>query len=278
MPSPFPGMDPWLENPSRWQNVHDRLITYFADVLNGIMPTNYVAIIQERLVIERPRKENWPDIGVVKTGIAPLPNLNAVSNAAILEADPAWEIHLSEKEIRESYIEIVKADNQGAVVTAIEVLSPSNKKPSSDGRAQYLRKQESIQNGPTHLLEIDLLRYGCHTVSVPLDELTGRGKWDYLISLSRAPDRDQWQVWAVSVRQALPKINVPLGGEDGDVVVSLQNVFTHCFDVGRFALLVDYSQRPVPPLSAEDAVWAEALLQKGKAVSTRVNGPSKAKE
>jgi len=27
MPSPFPGMDPYLETPDRWHNVHDNLVT-----------------------------------------------------------------------------------------------------------------------------------------------------------------------------------------------------------------------------------------------------------
>ena len=33
MPTPFPGMDPYLERPNLWSNVHNSLITAIRDVL-----------------------------------------------------------------------------------------------------------------------------------------------------------------------------------------------------------------------------------------------------
>ena len=37
MRPPFPGMDPWLENPALWPDVHSRLITSIADELAPLL-------------------------------------------------------------------------------------------------------------------------------------------------------------------------------------------------------------------------------------------------
>ncbi|MFO0964607.1 MAG: DUF4058 family protein [Gemmataceae bacterium] len=273
MPSPFPGMDPWLEEPARWQNVHQKLITALADVLNRDMPPHYVAVMQERLVVERPRQEGLPDVGVLQAApekAKPGPR----SSGAGLVVAPWVNIRAKEREIREPYIEIIKPKEPGRIVTGIEVLSPSNKKPSSDGRAQYTKKQEMMLASGTNLLEIDLLRYGCHTVAASLDELTEYTPWDYLVCLARA-GADTRQVWPISVRNPLPNIAVPLVPADGDVVVSLQQILDQIYDVARLYLLIDYSRPAVPPLSAEDAAWAQAILAKAvdQQNSTRNGGP-----
>jgi hypothetical protein len=52
MPSPFPGMDPYLESPRYWQDFHERFITIAAAGLQQQLPQRYRARISERLVLE----------------------------------------------------------------------------------------------------------------------------------------------------------------------------------------------------------------------------------
>ncbi|MCK4452049.1 MAG: DUF4058 family protein [Anaerolineae bacterium] len=40
MPSPFPGMDPYLEYPVRWPDVHHSLITYIRMKGKGLRNSN----------------------------------------------------------------------------------------------------------------------------------------------------------------------------------------------------------------------------------------------
>lgn len=51
MPGPFPGMDPYLEDPGEWPGVHQRLITYTADTLTAVLPPEYAAVMGERLLV-----------------------------------------------------------------------------------------------------------------------------------------------------------------------------------------------------------------------------------
>ena len=41
--SPFPGMDPYLESPDLWPDVHNRLMNLFADQLGDLLAPKYVA-------------------------------------------------------------------------------------------------------------------------------------------------------------------------------------------------------------------------------------------
>ena len=216
MPSPFPGMDPYLERPARWAGVHQRLITHLADGLNTLLPPHYVADIGERL---------FP------------------------------------VEMREVFVQILPVDDQSRIVTAIEVLSASNKTAGSDGRELYLTKQQEVLRSDTHLIEIDLLRQGAHTVAAPIPALQARGRWDYLVCLHRAGAGRQFEVWPITLRQALPTIRVPLANGDPDVEVNLQAVFNRCYDEGGYARRLDYREEPPVPLSPDDAAWADALLR-----------------
>jgi hypothetical protein len=60
--------------------------------------------------------------------------------------------------------------------------------------------------------------------------------------------------------ERLPRISVPLFGDDVDVVVDLQALFDQCYDAGRFAERIDYRGVCPPPLSKKNAKWIEELL------------------
>jgi hypothetical protein len=118
-----------------------------------------------------------------------------------------------------------------------------------------------VLGSDVHLLEIDLLRGGEHTVAAPRDRVARRGLYDYLISLSRAGQRDRCEVWGVPLQQRLPRIAVPLTDNDPDVIVDLQALVSRCYDAGGYARRLDYRLEPAPALREADAAWADALLR-----------------
>src|SRR5438874_8759234 len=128
MPSPFPGMDPYLEHSSLWSGVHQGLITNARAALNRMLPPQYVADIGERLYVVQPERSIYPDVVVVERPPAPPPgSLGAGQAVGAMASDPRWVLTVQPAEIREVFIEILATADESRVITVIEVLSPSNK-------------------------------------------------------------------------------------------------------------------------------------------------------
>lgn len=251
MPSPFPGMDPYLEAPAQWPGVHQRLITYAADVLQSSLRPRYHVLIGERVYIAEPLQSFYPDVTLVQ-----YPTQRA-SEEGMAVAAPDTPTAIGEYQAeaqRQPFIEIVHASS-GEVVTVIEVLSPSNK--TGVGHEEYLHKQQQLLASSTHLVEIDLLRAGEHTVACPKERL--RGPYHFLVCINRA--RYGWAVYCISLQQRLPRIGIPLRPPDPDMVLDLQAIFDRCYDNGGYEDFIDYRRAPTPPLAGSDAAWATLWLQ-----------------
>jgi hypothetical protein len=262
MPSPFPGLDPYLEHPALWPGVHQAFITYASEMLNTLLPAAYVASINERLYVVQPERSIYPDVMVIERPAAAPPAAQASGGTtAAVTIDPPWVLTLEPIEMREAFIEIVPVADDSQVITVIEVLSPANKTAGSQGRQLYLSKQQALLESQTHLLEIDLLRQGEHTVAAPREALRHRGAWDALVCLHRGAQGSRYEVWPIMLRQPLPRIAVPLSGDDADVGLDLQAIFNRCYDAGGYARRLDYHRQPATPMAGDDAVWADALLR-----------------
>ena len=262
MPSPFPGIDPYLEHPALWPGVHQAFITYANEALNTLLPPGYVASINERLYVVQPERSIYPDVMVVERPPTRRPMVQDTRGMATAVAiDPPWVFELEPIEMREVFIEIVPVADESRVVTVIEMLSPSNKTGGSQGRQRYMSKQHAVLESESHLLEIDLLRQGEHTVSAPREILRRRGEWDALVCLHRGGQGSRYEVWAIMLRQRLPCIAVPLAAGDADVALDLQMIFNRCYDAAGYARRLDYTREPVVPLAGEDATWAGVLLR-----------------
>lgn len=262
MPSPFPGMDPYLEEAGIWPGVHSRLIIYLADTLNVLIPPRYVANVEERVVLtEPPAAHRYPDIHIAKQR-GKKSRLGSRPGVAVLEADPSLEVEGEPSEIRETFIEIHNAKKGDSLVAVLEILSPTNKR-AGDGREKYLDKQAETIGRAAHLIEIDLLRAGQHTAAVPRAWLPD-ADWDYLVCLHRANWRNKFECWPTALPQRLPRFSVPLANGDVDVVVDLQALLTQCYNAGKFAQKVDYRGECPPPLSKKNAKWIDELLRKKK--------------
>lgn len=261
MPSPFPGMDPYLEEPVRWPDVHQRLITYIADVLQPQLRPRYYARMGERVYIVHPPQALYPDVMVIERPVREVATTYLDTRTAEVETllDAPIILTLSPVEHREPFVEIVHAAGD-EIVTIIEVLSPANKTPG-EGHHLYRRKQQQILESLVHLVEIDLLAVGLPTVALPVEYLAELPPHRYRVCVRRASDRYRVEVYAISLPRRLPRLRVPLREPDPDVVLDLQAIFARCYDNGGYADLVDYRQPPPGPLSAEEMAWLDGLLR-----------------
>lgn len=253
MPIPFPGMDPWLEHPALWPDVHQRLITYAGDHLGAQVGEGFYVAIGERVYVEAPSRTLYPDVSVVES--RPERPTGAAATGALV-ADAPTIVHLRPVERREPYLELRSAHADQQVITVIEVLSPANKRPGA-GRELYLRKQADVLASTASLVEVDLLRGGEPTVALPV-ECGGAGP--YRVVVSRASDRQARELYAVDVRSRLPRIRVPLVRDVADLVLDLGALLGEAYERGMFARRVDYTTAPVPPLDAETLAWARTLV------------------
>jgi hypothetical protein len=254
-------MDPYLEQHSLWPDVHQSLITYSRDALQAHLRPRYHARIGERLYVIPPQRPIYTDVTVTRR--PPVDRPATVHQRSVLTADQPVVIVAPADPVREPFIEILDLTQGGRVVTVIEVLSPANKTPG-ETHDIYRRKQEEVLASDVHLVEIDLLRQGVHTVAVPALYLTPYQPWHSIVCVSRATNREQFEVYMCTMRQRLPRIAIPLQAPDPDVVLDLQAVFERCYEYGAYDDLIDYRAHPEIKLSPEDAAWVdEHLRQQG---------------
>ncbi|AWM36274.1 hypothetical protein GobsT_59420 [Gemmata obscuriglobus] len=257
MPSPFPGMDPWLERPMVFPDVHHGLITYLKAAIFAALPPGYTVSTSNRV---------WVDIepDVIVVGPDPAPgdgaHLAATMSAAGLLAIKADEV-LSDP-IEEPYLAIVSGEGD-RLVTAVEVLSLANKRAEDRGRTSYRHKQNEYRLSNVNVVEIDLLRGGPHTTAVPLPRLRAVApNCDYHISVMVAGSPRHYFVAPITLADRLPHVPIPLDSGVEPVTIDLQAVFDRCYDEGGFARRVKYAkQQPEPSLTREQQAWAEDLLR-----------------
>lgn len=265
MPSPFPGMDPFLEHPAIFPGVHDSFLTYLREALQACLPAPYYAEINERLWVDVSDRPIGPDVDVLR-GSQPK-SASAAGNGGVAVATEAGQpilITVPLEEHRETYLEIRSPVEHGErVVTTIELLSLTNKTPGPKSRTLYLQKQREVLDSDSHLVEIDLLRDGTHTTAVPLDQMRRKAPpWDYHVCLHAFDRFGTFAVYTIRLPERLPRVAVPLLPGDGAVTVDLQAVFERCYDTGPYRRRVRYElSRIVPPLRAEQMEWAGKVLR-----------------
>ncbi len=257
MQSPFPGMDPYLEAPSLWPDVHHGLISEMQAALNGRLRPRYHVRVEERVYIsdenDPGRKAIIPDLKIVDIGF-PETNQRSFHAAGATVAEPLILTTLIEDEIHEARLEVIDT-HQHTVVTVIELLSPTNKIIGSRGRASYEQKRREIMTSSSHFVEIDLLRDGDH---LHTRELLPQA--DYFVHVSRKDRRPKGYVWPILLPQRLPVIGIPLKEGDGDVQLDLQSVLVTAYDRAAYDLEIDYRSAPTPPLTEEASDWVNSLL------------------
>lgn len=246
-------MDPYLEHPALWPDVHDSVLAALRDALAPVVAPRYYVGLERRTYFLS--SDDLVLIGVADVAVlqrvrhqiggAPEP---AGATAAILEVEVPMD-----EEVDENFLEVRDVQTT-TVVTIIELLSPVNKLLGA-GREAYQSKRSQVLRTRTNLVEIDLLRAG-----EPMPVFGPPVAADYRILVSRGTRRPRAQLYSWSVRQPIPIFPVPLLPGDSEPAADLGAVLAGLYVRARYDLRLDYTKPPVPPLTGDDAVWARDLI------------------
>ncbi len=222
MPSPFPGMDPYLEDDGLWPVFHHQLILcLYQHLLPGLVDRYRARVAQRHYTTEQ-----------------------ALFTSVVRD------------EHHEDFVE-VRQRSDGRLITLLEVVSPSNKTITA-GREAYLEKRREGRNAGANLVEIDLVLQGSPTLEYSRD---GLPDWDYAVTVTRSTQVERFEIYTATLQKRLPRFRLPLATDDRDAVLDLHTAFTRCYDQGGFAAKIDYQRDPATPLAEEDRRWLDDVLK-----------------
>jgi hypothetical protein len=251
MPSPFPGMNPFLEQDNVWHDFHESFMPTVREMLAPQVRPQFMVKIDEHIYIhelpvDERRLAGRGDVTLAENR----PGSGSFSPTATLIGPT--EVQLPKIDVeRLSFLEIRDRDS-GRVIAVIELLSPANKNPGPD-RDQYLAKRAHLLNSAVHLVEIDLLRGG------PRMPMTPSPQCDYCVLRSPWQDRPRAGLWPIHLRQRLPVIPVPLQDPHPDAELDLQQVLHRIYDAAGYEDYI-YRGSPQPRLRPEDVEWSRQFM------------------
>jgi hypothetical protein len=256
--SPFPGMDPYLEDPAYWEGFHDVLITCCMFNIEQSLPDGYISNVKDRaevISVDDPAAKVYvPDIGVARE-LPPRPTVRSApggSGGVAVEVEPVTIASIDSIEIREAYIEIQRVPNF-ELVTVIELMSPWNK--NGAGIGIHRGKRAALVRDGVNFVELDLLRGGTRTrLAKPLPP------GDYYANVFRADRAPDVNVFTWHLRDKLPHIPIPLRAPDRDVLLNLAEAVRTAYDRGRYDRKLRYARPLDPPLTQEHANWAQPIV------------------
>ena len=259
MPSPFPGIDPYIEAQTGWGDFHQRFLTYCGDAIGPCLPENYVARFGEQVRLIYPSSGTKPPPRLPDIALLRDPQLGSRSGGssggtATLEPVSVMVDTEDYEEIRDTWIEILKLPDL-ELVTVIELLSPTNK--IGDGREDYLSKRKKLLAGSAHLVEIDFLLNG-HRMPMRSEKPLGH----FVAMVSRVEGRPKADVYTWSLRDPLPSIPIPLAAPDPDILLELAPPFEMAYERGFYARILKYQQSLLFLLGAEILDWVESLTKR----------------
>jgi hypothetical protein len=225
MPSPFPGMDPYLEDDALWPVFHHQLVMCLYQILLPGLVDRYRARVNQR---------------------------HYVTEQALFTSVVREEHH-------EDYIEI-RQRSDGRLITLVDAVSPTNKL-NPTGRSAYLAKRCEAKSANANLVELDLVLQGQPTLEYSRD---GLPDWDYAVTVTRSTQQERYEIYTSTLQKRLPRFRLPLAADDRDTVLDLHTAFTRCYDQGGFAAKIDFSKDPSTPLNSEDRQWLHEVLKQQK--------------
>jgi hypothetical protein len=225
MPSPFPGMDPFLEDEKLWPEFHHHLVMSLYQLLLPSLADRYRARIGQRQYV----------------------------------TEQALFTSIVREEHCEEYIE-ARQRSDGKLVTIVELVSPSNKLTTT-GRQVYLHRRREHRSQGAGLVEIDLILQGQPTLDYSRDNLP---EWDYAVTVTRASQPERHEIYTSTLQKRLPRFKLPLAVDDRDTVLDLQACFLRAFDQGGFAARIDYRREPATQVCDSDREWLDKLLKEQK--------------
>ena len=255
--NPFPGMNPYIEQPRFWRGFHNKFIALLEDKLNEILPPGFAANSEERITVIPPGQSFYPDVPEPWRTMPP-----QAGGTATLEPDTQHGVLVAIPETNsEMFIEISSVNDWEQVITVIEILSPTNKAEGREGFREYYTKQQALLQSQTSLVEIDLLRAGAHSVAAPFNLLKRRGNWDHIVSVHRYWQSYHFEFWLNLLSNPLPTISIPLLEGMEDTQIALQPIVDYLYERGPYPTLIKYNQPPPVPLREEQSAWMDVLLR-----------------
>jgi hypothetical protein len=249
-------MDPYLEG-NEWEDFHSRFNVAVSDALAAEILPKYVVRVQQRVYVEHEPdgddQVRQPDVSVMWTG-GKRSEPGEMAGTSTSALAPIECVLPMPEERKETYL-VIREVPSLEVVTVIETLSPANKRSSSDGRKQYLKKRDEILESKVNLIELDLLRGG--------KRLPVRGRLpagDFFAIVSRGIRRPRTDVYAWTLRQQLPEIPVPLRPGESEPRIKLQQILDAVYDRAGYQVTLDYTSKLNPALNEADVEWMRALL------------------
>ncbi len=250
MASPFPGMNPYLEQSDSWQDFHNGFLIHAQEHLGNQVSPNYLVKVETRLILHEIPENERSFFGIADLGVASASKTESAEGGVALADCPVSLVLPEFEEEKQTYLEIRDRRNR-RVITVIELVSPSNKK--GEDRSVYVAKRLQIMRSQTHFVEIDLCRGG-QRPSLP--ELP---QCDYYALVSQQNDRRRIGFWPIGLRDPLPVLPIPLDGDTPPARLDLKFVLDRTYDAARYANYI-YQENPDPPLSPADEAWAKAII------------------
>ncbi len=225
MPSPFPGMDPYLEDGRLWPLFQHQFATCLYQILlPGLVDRYRARIGQRRYATEQP-----------------------------LFTSVVRDDH------EEEFVEI-RHRSDGRLVTLIDIVSPTNR-TTDRGRQAYLERRREARSCGANLVEIDLVLQGTPMLDYTR---SGLADWDYAVTVTRATQPERVEIFTATLQKALPRFRLPLLGDDQSTIMDLRTVFARTYDQGNFGNQIDYQRDPPTTVTDQDRVWIDKLLRQHK--------------
>jgi hypothetical protein len=225
MPSPFPGMDPYLEADPLWPAFHHQFVADLYKLLLPGLVDRYRARVGQR----------------------------------VYQTEMALFTSVIRDQHTEEVIEI-RQRGDGRLVTLIDAVSPANK-TTAIGRQAYLARRIEAKSSGANLVEIDLVLEGEPLLDYSRE---GLPDWNYAVTVTRAAQPERYEIYTATLQKRLPRFRLPLASDDRDTVLDLQSAFSRCYDQGNFAPRIDYRQDPGVTLADDDRKWVDDLLRQAK--------------
>lgn len=222
MPSPFPGMDPYLEDESIWPTFQHQLVASLYQILLPGLVDRYRARIQTRSYVTE---------------------------------EPLFT-SIIRQERHEEFIEI-RQRTDGRLITLVDIASPINK-TLSQGRAAYLETRRLARSQGASIVEIDLSLQGKPLLEYSRD---GLPEWDFAVTVTRCTQPERYEIYTSTLAKRLPRFKVPLAADDRDTVLDLQATFTRAFDQGNFSARMDYARDASVRMSDTHREWVDSWLK-----------------
>jgi hypothetical protein len=254
-------MDPYLEDPNFWHSFHVQLAVELARRLSPLIRPKYYADVEVRTVAE--------EIALVlptirpDTGVYELPTLqrtvpSLAPTATMIPQAPVRRMMFVADALQLRSVRIYRA-GVGELVTAIEILSPYNKR-AGEGLDDYRHKRDHLLHSAVHLVELDLLRGGTRP-GREVNEPPLGGDYILLVNRYAGADGRVVDIWPMALNVTLPILPVPLLAPDPDVPLDVNAAVQAVYQAMDYDLRINYRQ-PVPPpeLRSEMAEWVKGLL------------------